>query len=99
MKIIRGEQEIELTRRELLDAYYEQQYEFDKEDIRTLLDSFDDRYWQDRYGVCRAEIEPLVEDMAVMMRLNMDKYDMYFDYARDDAVDTVLRRYKKEMEK
>jgi hypothetical protein len=86
----------DLTPSEMAAAYFAQQYEFDKEDVETLLDSFDDGYWQENYGMSRAEIDPLVEDIASEMRRMIDKYDVDWDYARDEAVGEILRRNVKE---
>lgn len=92
-RLINGtEYTFSLTPREMETAYFEQQYEFDQEDVRTLLDSFDDDYWQENYGTTRDEMEPLVEDMAIEMRRMIDKYDVDWDYAREEAVREILRR-------
>ena len=83
----------ELTPSEMTSAYYEQQYEFDKLDVETLLDSFDDDYWFDNYGWHRADItQEMIEDMASEMRRYIDKYDCDWDWSRDEAVGVILKR-------
>lgn len=86
MKIVRDGKEIELTPQELVDAYMEQQELFDIADVRTLLECFDDEELQISYGGTFAQLEPLIEEMATRMRRYIDKYDMNWDYAREEAV-------------
>lgn len=92
MTIIRDGKEITLTQDELCKAYFEQQFYFDQDDVRTLFDSFDDEDLMDNYGMTREQLESLTEDIAVEMRRNIDKYDMDWYYARDEAVRDVIYR-------
>lgn len=58
MKIIRDNQEIELTAKEILSAYYVQKKEFIKEDIRQRMnDEFEDR----TYLLNQKDFEDIVE--------------------------------------
>lgn len=86
--------EFQLTDTELYLAFSEQQFQYDQDDVRDVLWAFDDDDLSESYGVTRAEFESLVGEMAVEMRRNIDKYDMSWQYARDEAVSEITRRYK-----
>ena len=86
----------ELTESELVNAYFEQQYKFDVRDVKDLICGWDDDDVLGVYGITVAEYEKLSDDIASEMRRNMDKYDMDFDYARDEAVNSVVSMYKRE---
>lgn len=94
-RTVGGEQlSFELTESELANAYFEQQYKFDQQDVMDLICGWDDDDVLGVFGVTVEEYGKLSEDIATEMRRNMDKYDMDFDYARDEAVRTVVRRNK-----
>lgn len=85
------EMEFELTRAERWDAYEEAQHEFDKSDIDAVFD-------REEYGVSESEANDLIDEMAYRMRRYMDKYDCEFGYARDEAIQDVLREHGKQVE-
>lgn len=84
--------ETELTSSELFEAFREQEFQFDRNDIEDMFNSFSDEELEIEYDMSRKELELLFDDMAMEMRRNMDKYGMSWDYARDDAISTVLYR-------
>lgn len=97
MKITReinGKQhEFTLTGEELIAAFYEQQAKFDRDDILMLVDSYEPGDFE-YLGVTEQEYYSLADEMAGEMRRNIDKYDMDWSMARDEAIGTVVRRYK-----
>lgn len=96
-RTVGGEQvSFELTESELVNAYFEQQYKFDVQDVKDLICGWDDDDVLGVYGITVAEYKKLSGDIASEMRRNMDKYDMDFDYARDEAVSTVAGKFKRE---
>lgn len=82
----------ELTNEELYNAFREQEFRFDRNDIEDYFYAFDEDELQEEYDMSRAEIEELFDDMAHEMRRNMDKYEMSWDYARDHAIADILRK-------
>ena len=84
--------EIELTNDEICRAYYEQEFKFDCMDIEDAFCELSDDDLLETYGANRATIEPLIDEMAYEKRRNMDKYEMSWDYARDQAISDVLSR-------
>lgn len=96
-RTVGGEQlSFELTESELVNAYFEQQYKFDKQDVMDLICGWEDDDVLGVYDITVEEYTKLSGDIAAEMRRNMDKHDMDFDYARDEAVFTVARKYKRE---
>lgn len=79
MKIIRNGVEFNLTKEELIEAYFEQQYEFDKGDVIGRLEEMDDEAEREKLT---ANVENIAEDM----RRNIDKYGMDWTYALDEAI-------------
>lgn len=94
MKIIRmihGEEvSIELTGRELFDAFCEQEFQFDLENVYSFFSDYTDEDYQDEFGLTKEEAEKKFEDIAMELRRNMDKYEMTFDYAISDAISDVM---------
>lgn len=86
--------DIELTGDEMLIAYYEKEHDFDRMDIEDVFCGLDDDELIETYGANRAAIESLIDEMASAKRRNMDKYEMSWDYARDEAIRDVLVRNK-----
>lgn len=78
--------EIELTSQELYEAYLEKQNEFDRQDIEDVFNGFDDDELEDMYGMTRAQLEEKIPELAHEMRRNIDKYDMSWQAARDEAI-------------
>ena len=95
MKIIReiiGQNvEIELTKDELFTAYCEQQEIFDISSCANYLDSnYQDEAW---YSTMTDEKRrELLKEAAAELRRNIDKYDMYFEYAMSAAFVEAIAR-------
>lgn len=82
--------EFELTQQELYNAFAEQEFLFDLASVRFYFEDYsDDDIWEE-YGRTRQELETCFEDIAVLLRRNIDKYDMSFEYALPTAVSKVL---------
>lgn len=104
MKIKReifGQQiEIELTEREVYDAYAEQEHLYDLEDCRNDFElRYSDEDWFSDVFDNEEAMEVITEQMAAIYRRNMDKYTMSHDYALDDAatdeeVMKLIEKYK-----
>lgn len=82
--------EIELTPSEIYGAYVVQQFEFDKDDIEDLICGLSDDDVRSCYGVNTETFRSLIEDMAYEMRRQINKYDVSWEYARDEAVRSVI---------
>lgn len=93
------EHEFELTERELSDAYYEQEHNYDKEDIVNEVESLDVGEIYEFYGVTREQFSSLVPQMAYEKRRLMDKYGRSWDTAVGEAIRNVIKNYKQEMSK
>ena len=94
MKIKRNidgrEIEIELTAHEMWDAYIEKQHQFDVEDIEDYFYGCEDDELIEKYLKTGEEIKQLYEAIANEMRRNIDKYDMDWQYAREEAIHQIL---------
>ncbi|HAU85700.1 MAG TPA: hypothetical protein DCW90_09395 [Lachnospiraceae bacterium] len=96
MKIIRNGIEIELTDEELRNAYYEQQFLFDREDCRyTLVEILTENQMNALIG---DKVDEILDLAADKLRRNIDKYEMDFSYARDEAVRDTLNELNIEIE-
>lgn len=91
MKIIRNRQEFELTADELFNAYKEQQYIFDIENIKYNMENYLDELEYDLLN----DNEEFIEAAAEQLRRNQNKYDMDFDDALKDAFEMVKPKYLK----
>lgn len=80
---------IELTARELSDAFYEQEHLFDIEDVLNKLNEMSDDDFAD-YGLTREQVEKEVDEIAYIKRHSINKYDMNWEEAVRDAIDTYL---------
>lgn len=90
VRVINGiELKITLTDDEIYTAFVHKQHEFDMMDVEDALDWYEDSDLAE-YGVSKKELENAVEDIAYDMRRNIDKYDMTWDYARDEALHSYL---------
>lgn len=85
---------IELLPEELVEAYFEQQEKYDIEDVVSFAEAYDEEELKDSYGCTYKEILDNKEDIAYRMRKNIDKYDMEWSYAREEAVRDVMRSLK-----
>ena len=93
---IHGEpMEIELTDTELYNAYEEQQFLFDKQDVLDLICGWTEHDITQSFGIDRQTYESYAEDMACEMRRNINKYGMDYDAARDEAVRYVIHSRKR----
>ena len=81
---------------ELIEAYFEQQDKYDIQDIVDYGEIFSSEELQESFGCTYSELCNWKEEMAAELRRNIDKYDMEFSYARDDAIRTVVRRHQDE---
>lgn len=91
MKIVRNGIEIELTGEELCNAYYEQQFLFDREDCRYTLTEFLTESQMN--AIIGNKIDEILDFAANQLRRNLDKYEMDFFYARDQAVCDTLKEF------
>lgn len=82
--------EIELTSAEIYGAYVVQQFEFDRADIEDLVCGMSDADVMACYDVGIEQFKSLIDDMAYEMRRQIDKYDVSWEYARDEAVRSVI---------
>jgi len=93
MKIVRNSIEIELTAEERRQAYYEQEHEYDCKDVKGDLEGrvaggedsakFAQQFLDD---------PDMISEIARDKRRNMDKYDMSWEAATQEAVDDALAR-------
>lgn len=90
--------EFELSDKELYNAYKEQENIFDMEDIKDVFACLDDSELWETYGLSRGQLELLIDEMAYQMRRNINKYDMSWDYARDDAIQNVADAERKRIQ-
>lgn len=85
-RLVNGETMVfELTPHELTDAYYEQEGNFDKADARCELETL-----LDGIRLPEEQLSSLAEEIAVRLRRNIDKCDMSWRCAMDEAADFVL---------
>ena len=82
--------EIELTEQELFDAFVEQEFIFDLDNVRNYFMDYTDEDFQERYGLSREEAESRFKDVASQLRRNIDKYGMNYEYAMSEAIHTVF---------
>lgn len=98
MTIERDGRLIELTADELLDAYYEQEHNFDMQDVQEHIEEYDDEtifsYTVRDYTASadKAGLLELVDDIATEERRLIDKWGLRWYDAIDQAIENVLRR-------
>ena len=81
------EKEFKLTFQERLDAYYEHlEHYYDVMDVKDEVDYLSDEQFLERYAVQKSAFMAIIDDVADEMRRNMDKYDLHWDSARDEAI-------------
>jgi len=85
---------IELLPDELYEAFFEQREKFDIEDIINYGEEMTEKEMEEELGCTYSEFLSMKEEMAQEMRRNIDKYGMDFIYAREEAIETVIRRNK-----
>lgn len=99
-RTINGEEvDIELTAEELSAAYYEQEHNFDVQDVQSRFNGeITDSELEEIYGVTPEQItDEVIENIAYEARRNMDKYDMEHPYAIDAAVKDILNAINSEV--
>lgn len=89
MKIIREGKEIELTRKELFNAYIEQENIFD---IQNIEDNMEKYLNESEYDLLK-DNKQFVEDAASGLRRNQDKYDMDYENAIREAFEEMKLKY------
>lgn len=95
MKIIRGKQEFNLTKKELLDAYLEQEHLFDIQDIKNNMSLYLD---EEEYEKLKNN-NVFIEEAAGNLRRNQDKYNMDYECAIKKAIiDARIKYISKESE-
>ena len=82
----------ELTNAELAQAFSEQQYRFDKQDVADYVEYMTDDEIVETYGVTRQEFDELTGEIASTMRRYID---MDWTYARDEAIHDVIASFKR----
>ena len=101
MKIVRDGIEFELTSSELSAAYFEQQFNFDVEDVKSGLEYIvEDAFDEESYIEAARKVldtADLLSDCAIALRRNIDKYGMQWEYARSDAIRTIVCRVQAEL--
>lgn len=96
IRVINGvETEIELTDRELWEAFEEEQHKCDIADIDTAFDEVEDDELIETYGKTLAEFEELKEAMAYRYRKYRNEYDESWIGDRDEAIRYVLMENEK----
>lgn len=78
----------ELSGHELFEAFSYQEHLFDMQDVEDMVDSY-----AEDYGVPLDVAHAMIDSMATEMRRNIDKYDMSWQSARDDAIVSALNDY------
>lgn len=87
--------EIELLPVELSIAYEEQEHIYDMKDVQNVLDEAGtDDDIREKYGFAREEINKHLDDMAYEKRRNINKYDMDWRDATEEAIYSVLDEYQ-----
>lgn len=89
------ELEFELTAQERWGAYFEQEKIFDAGDCAEMIDGMSDEQCLDAYEITVEEFRKLLPYMGQEKRRLMDKYNMEWTYARDEAISSVISDYKK----
>ena len=88
--------EIELSSREMADAYFAVRHENYREDCEDIIDWASDEEVEECYGVSREQFELLLDDMAERMQKYMDDYGNGWAEARDEAIADTIRDWRKE---
>lgn len=93
-RVINGSNvEIELTPAEMLDAYYEKEHQFDKQDIQDLYNWLDPEDIEQTYHITKAKLDEGLDEMAYEMRRDIDKWGDSWESARDCAFNNYLSKH------
>lgn len=81
--------EIELTDDELHTAYEAKQFQFDRADMEDYLINYDDCSddFKEQYGQEYANAMDNLDELARLMRRNITKWDVSWEYARGQAIE------------
>lgn len=91
MKIYRNGAEIELTKRELMDAAKEYQHLCDVEDIKSIADFHtNEEEFMEAYGINFAVLDEIADRCAVRYRRYEEENNNWFDNANDAIRDVVI---------
>lgn len=82
--------EITLTETELHDAYYEQEHNFDVQDVENRFETMRENDEFEEYGMTEEEATAFIDEIAYKKRRNIDKYGRYWKDALNDAISDVL---------
>ena len=95
--------EFELTSEELYSAHLEQEHKNDMQDIEDALENYRPDGAEDFYRTYEVPFDKvygndeLISEIAHEKRHNMDKHDMHWDTARDEAISEILYRHREEL--
>ena len=78
--------EFELTGGELLDAYIEQEFKGDRLDMQEYISEYDEADFEGEYGRKPSDMESELDELAYLLRKNIDKYGVCWSDARDEAL-------------
>ena len=84
----------EITSQEMLDAYYEQEFKNDRYDMEEYIHQIEEDDFVETYGRSLADAEKELDELAYLLRKNIDKYDMHWTDARDEALENWSARDK-----
>ena len=85
--------EIELNETEIYSIYEYAQHKYDKQDIEDLYSWLDPEEIEREWHITKAKLDAGLDEMAYQMRRNIDKYDMHWDSARDEAFSDYLTKH------
>lgn len=87
--------EIELTPDEMVKTYYEQQHKNDMEDMEEYVYQYEDEDFEEAFGHPIAEAENDLDELARLLRTNMEKYEITWENARYEALCDWSEEHKK----
>lgn len=87
--------ELELTPKEQREAYDTQRLAYYESDIENMFDVVANEDYE-TYGIRKEDAEQLFGDMALRMVRNIDKHDMQWQYAADEAIKEVAVEFMDE---
>lgn len=93
--------EIELTSEEVRDIYEEKEHEYDVQNVKAVLENASPEEFYDKYQISlnwAYNNEELIENIADDMRKNIDKYDMHWDSARDNAMKDIIAKHVRDFQ-
>lgn len=79
--------EIELTDNEIYAAYEAKQFKFDRADMEDYIAGYEeDEGFNEAYGVDYSVAEEHLDELADKLRRLIDKWDMSWEFAREEAL-------------